>query len=207
VPLNQAIFPKDIDGKPVHIQAVVNVDPDTGLPSFGGTGGGAVGIDQTTQGTTNGVYPLETADIISLTLSLDTVAYGNGDVLADTQEMAGVMRANGKTARLDSLVVIDADDQGQPMDIYFLKSNVSLGTENAAPSITDANALEILGKVSVYSTDFSDLGGVRVALPDFKPFMLQSGAASTSIYVAAISKGTGTYTASGVTIKAGIVRM
>jgi hypothetical protein len=169
---------------------------------------GKVGIDQTTSGTTNAVYALETSDVLDLVLTTDTVAYATGDVLADTQELAGVMRINGGTAILQSLKITDKDDQGQAMDVVFLKSNVSLGLENSAVSIADADAVEILGIVSVAAADFVDLGGVRVATVAIPAaFILKAGAASTSIYVAAISRGTGTYTASGLSIKVGVVRM
>lgn len=187
---------------------VSDVDPLPVKIVTGGAGGGTVAIDQTTNGETNAVYPLETSDLLDLVLSTDTVAYASGDVLADTQELTGVMRVNGGTALLQSLVITDADDQGQGMDIVFLKSNVSIGTENAAVSITDANAKEILGIVSVGASDFIDLGGVRVAhvvIP--ASILLKAGAGSTSVYVAAISRGTGTYTAAGLSLKVGIVRM
>jgi hypothetical protein len=169
---------------------------------------GKVGIDQTTPGTTNAVYPLETSDVLDLVLSTDTVQYASGDVLAATQELTGVTRVNAGTARLESLKITDADDQGQSLDVIFLKTNVSIGTENAAVSIADADAIEILGIIQVLSSDFLDLGGVRVAtVPIDRTIMLKSGAASTSIYVAAISRGTGTYSASGLSMKIGILRL
>ena len=153
------------------------------------------------------VYPTETSDLLDLTLSLNTAQYASGNVLADTQELTGVMRANGKTARLESLKITDKDDQGQALDVVFFKTNVSLGTENAAVSISDADAVEILGIVQVSAADFIDLGGVRVATVPISPFLLKAAANSTSIYVGAISRGTGTYTASGLSMKIGIVRL
>jgi hypothetical protein len=199
----------------------VKANPTTGalITEGGGVGGsmvlgagtaliGKVGIDQTTSGITNAVYPLETSDVLDLVLSTDTSAYGSGDVLADTQELTGVTRINAGTARLESLVIADADDQGIALDIVFLKTNVSLGTENSAVSISDTDAKEILGIIQVAAADFIDLGGVRVAtVPIDRTIMLKAGAASTSIFVGAISRGTGTYTASGLSMKIGIVRL
>ena len=165
-------------------------------------------IAQTDSGTSNAVYPLETSDVLDLILSTDTSIYASGDVLADTQALADVVRLDAGTARLESLVITDADDQGEGLDIVFLKTNVSLGTENAAVSISDTNAKEILGIISVVSADFVDLGGVRVAtVPMDRVIMLKAGTGSTSIYIGAISRGTGTYTASGLSLKIGIIRL
>jgi hypothetical protein len=167
----------------------------------------AIKIDQTTNGTTNAVYVIEASDILDLTLSTDTNIYASGDVLADSQVLASVARVNDGTARLESLMVCDADDQGSAMDIVFLKSNVSLGTENSAPSISDANAKEILGVISIAASDWIDLGGCRIANASFAPFMLKAASGTTGCYVAAISRGTPTYTATGLSLKIGIARI
>jgi hypothetical protein len=144
--------------------------------------------------------------VLDLTLSLDTAAYASGDVLAATQELATAVPSNGGHALLHSVVVTDKDDQGQAMDIVFMRTNVSLGTENAAVSIADNDADEILGIVPVSAADFVDLGGVRVATIPGIGLTLEAGASSTSIYVGAISRGAGTYTASGVTVRVGLAQ-
>lgn len=137
--------------------------------------------------------------IVDLTFSLDTSgAYSAGDVLADTQELASAVRVNAGTALLQSVVLFDEDDQGQALDLVFFDANVSLGTENGAVSITDANARNILGIVSIASGDWKDLGGVRVATKSAVGLLVKGATGSTSIYVGAVSQGTGTYTASGI---------
>jgi len=141
--------------------------------------------------------------ITSVTLSLDTSAYADGDVLADSQIIAACLRANDGTGTITNVTVIDEDDQGIGFDLLFLDANVSLGSENAAPSITDANARNILGWVRVTASDFIDLGGARLAsVPCSIPVKGVSGA--DDIYVAAISRGAGTYTASGIVVRVAI---
>lgn len=145
-----------------------------------------------------------------VTLSMSTAQYGDGDVLAAAQEVADVFEA-GRAVKLESLVLLDKDDQGGALDIVFLRSNVSLGAENAALAVTDAVADELLGKVSVGTADYTDLGSSQfvqktaaagsagmglVLLPD----------GGSSLYVAAISRSTKTYTASGITLKLGFER-
>lgn len=144
--------------------------------------------------------------IIEVTLSLDTNIYASGDVLADTQEAATAVRVAAGKAILQSIVVVDKDDQGQAMDIVILETNVTLGVENAAVSISDANAVEICGIFNVSSGDYVDMGGVQVATLTNIGAVVQAGTASTSLYVGAISRGTGTYSASGVIVRLGLLR-
>lgn len=145
--------------------------------------------------------------VIDVTLSLDTSIYASGDVLADTQAVAGAGRANDMGGVLQSLTIIDKDDQGAALDVWLLSANQSMGSENSAPSISDANAANILGRISVGTGDYYDLGGVRVAAIQGLgiPYIPVSG--GTSLYVAVVNgAGTPTYTASGVVLRFGLLQ-
>ena len=142
------------------------------------------------------------AKFCDVTLSLDTSAYADGDVLADTQEVTAALNANDGTGMIQSIQVLDEDDQGVAMDLIFLDANVSLGTENSAPSITDANARNILGRIRVNAADFIDLGGSRIATMTGVGIGIKAGSGVDDIWVAAITRGgTPTYTASGVRLR------
>jgi len=145
-------------------------------------------------------------DVIDVTLSLNTNIYASGDVLAATQEVASAMRVAAGKALLHSIVLNDKDDQGVELDLVFLQTNVSIGTENSAASVSDADADKILGLVNVASSDWEDLGGCRIATKTSVGLVLEAGAGSTSIYIAAITRGTPTHTASGITLKLGLLR-
>lgn len=178
---------------------------DVGLPA-GSNIVGKVGIDQTTPGTTDRVT-VGGVTLIDVTLSLDTGAYANGDLLADTQAVANAVRVNDGTGILHSVMIVDEDDQGAAFDLYFLSANNTLGSENSAPSISDANARDILCRVSVATADYSDLGGVKVANLHSLNRIIKGASGSTSIYVAAVNgSGTPTYTASGVKLRIGIIQ-
>jgi hypothetical protein len=143
--------------------------------------------------------------LIEFTPTLDTSAYTSGDVLFDTTATTLVFQANKLTGRLYSIVINDKDDQGAALDVVLLRSNVSLGTVNATPSISDANATEVLGIVSVATGDYIDLGGCRVATKLLSlPLPLKS--TTTGLWVAAITRGTPTHTASGLVFKLGVER-
>lgn len=144
-------------------------------------------------------------DLIDVTLTLDTLAYADGDVMADTQTITNAVRVNGGRAVLQSVNVIDEDDVGQTFDIVFLDTNNSLGTENAAPSISDANARTILGRVRIDTGDYIDLGGVRIATKTGIGLVLEATGATRDLYVGTIIRGAGTYSASGVRLRLGLL--
>lgn len=141
--------------------------------------------------------------ITNVTLSLDTSAYASGDVLADSQIISACLRLNDGTGTIVNVTLSDVDDQGAGLDLFFLDANVSLGTENAVPSISDANAANILGWVRVNSADWVDLGGVRVASVACS-IPVKAVSSSDDLYVAAITRGTPTHTASGIVLRVAI---
>lgn len=144
-------------------------------------------------------------DVFDLTLSLDTGgAYADADVLADTQEIANVFRLPGGTIWLQNIRIVDEDDQGAALDLIFLDAASSLGTENSAVSISDALSRTELWRVSVASGDYYDQGGSRIACIGSIATLLKAASGSTSLFVAAVSRGTGTYTAAGIRLKIGV---
>lgn len=139
-----------------------------------------------------------------ITPVLDTSVYASGDVLFVPIAFNGARVAGGRSY-LQSLVVVDSDDQGNPMEFYFFSEAVTLGTLNAAPSISDADALKFLGMVSVSTGDWIDLGGVRVATLRGIGLMMVPKSDSTNLYVAGITRSTPTHTASGLQLSAGMI--
>jgi hypothetical protein len=141
-----------------------------------------------------------------LTFSLDTNQYADGDVLAAPQELENVAGLGAGCGVMQSILLLDVDDQGAELDLVFLSADVSLGTENAGVGISDANAAYVVGVVSVGSTDYVDLGGCQVAHKENLGIGFQCAAGETSLWVGAVSRGTGTYTASGIKLKIGVLQ-
>ncbi len=135
---------------------------------------------------------------VDVTFSLDTSAYASGDLLAETQVIAACMRLDDKQGLLTGFTLHDEDDQGIELDVVLLSANASLGTENSAVSITDANAREILGIVNVGSSDWKDLGGVRVATKLNVNVPIKPATGTDDCYVALITRGAPTHTGSGI---------
>jgi hypothetical protein len=143
--------------------------------------------------------------LATFTLSLDTSAYAIGDVLAATQAVADALRVNSGTGLLQSIKLLDKDDQGAALDLYFLNANNTIGTENDAVGVSDANADAILAKVAIGAADWTDLGGCRLAFMGNLAIPIQAASGTTTLYIAAVSQGTGTYSASGITGILGIL--
>lgn len=163
-------------------------------------------------GTTGGnlspvVVTAPAADVISVTLTLDTSAYTAGDLLADTQAITGACRVSGGQVELVSLLAVDEDDQGVAMDVYVTSSNATAGTENSAPSISDASARSIQAIIPIASGDWKDLGGVRVAnIKNIGAICEGSGSADLNVFVVN-GAGTPTFTANGIKLIFGFRQM
>lgn len=113
--------------------------------------------------TTSSLSVSNLSKFVTVAMSAPTAALDAGDVVADTQIIAACAPTDDAPGLLQSLTVIDTDDQKAPLRFVFFSSNVSLGTENSAPSISDANLLTVLGHVDVIASDYVDYGGGSVA--------------------------------------------
>lgn len=153
---------------------------------------------------------------IDVTPTVETTALDNGDILFDATAIANAVLANDGLSRLCSVQVIDKADQKAEFNLVFLSANVSLGSLDAAPSISDANALNFLGHVKIAAGAFAsgdgwlDLGGVSVAkkgMSDINgpPFELKPASGTRIVYVACfIGATTPTYSAGDVVLRLGI---
>ena len=142
----------------------------------------------------------------TLTLSLDTSAYANGDLLADTQVIDNALRLTGGTGRIRSIAVLDEDDQTPyTFTVFVLDANVSLGTENSAISVTDANARNLIAAVDFATTDCRDMINSRFYYKSGLDIPITAISATDDIAIAlAVITGTPTHTASGIRVRIGI---
>jgi len=91
-------------------------------------------------------------------LTTVTTAYTDGDILGT--EMQWDMGTNTYGLILGAQLVDKSDIVGA-VDLFLFDRSVTFGTDNAAPSISDADALFTLGVIS-FPYPY-DLGGVRVS--------------------------------------------
>jgi hypothetical protein len=104
-------------------------------------------------------------------------------------------------------VLFDKDDQAAAgIDLVFFSANTSLGTENTAPTISDANSENILGIIGLIASDFIDLGGVKVATKTSIGLVIQATTGTRNIYCGLIVRGTPTQTSTGIVARFGFLQ-
>jgi hypothetical protein len=149
-------------------------------------------------------------NVFDVTLVLDAGnVYGDGDVLAITAAVANFFLEAGGKAYINGIQVLDEDNQGVAFDLLLMDANTDIGTLNNAAAITDAEARSILGWVDVNAADYTTwltniFKTATIKAGDtgmFVPGWIKAAAGSTSLYIGAISRGAGTYTANGLKLK------
>lgn len=146
-------------------------------------------------------------DVITVTPVCDTSIFASADLIADPVEIVGFFRVPGGRAYIDSIVILDEDDQGAAITLIFTTASTTFGTLNSAPNISDANLRNAVGHVTFATTDFFDVGGAKIGTKANLGLMVEGAAGATSLYVAVVNgAGTPTYTASGLKIKVGVRR-
>lgn len=155
----------------------------------------------------SGSITVDTADtVIDVTPTMDTSAYAAGDIFFDTTAISSAATANGGTVTLNTITVLDEDDQGPTFQMVFLDTNNSLGTINNPPTISDANSRKIVGTLSSALGTWVDLGGCRVMTITNIGLVMKCDAASSSLYFGSITSTATTQTASGLKFKLGFLR-
>lgn len=143
--------------------------------------------------------------LLNVTPTLDTVAYASGDVMFVSTVCTNAFRVTDGLGILDSVVLIDKADQGIALDLYFCDANITTGTINGAPSISDADCATIMAIVPVASGDWKDLGGARVANIKNIWATVKAATGTRNMFVFGIIGGAGTYTASDLVLRLGIL--
>jgi hypothetical protein len=139
-------------------------------------------------------------------LTTDTGIYASGDVLVATVAvpLVGATIGDMPRVKIEQITIIDKDALSGAFDIVILDDNKSLGTINAAVSISDADSLSVVKTVSVTSSNYTTLtsGGQAVANIDLAaPIYVQPPAGANSFYIGLISRDTKTYTASALYLR------
>lgn len=86
---------------------------------------------------------------------LDTNEYAENDILVDTTEITNVVKA-GFEAWLASIWIQDIQSQNRALELWFMRSNTSIGTFNTAENVTDAEGLEVICIIDILASDYVD---------------------------------------------------
>lgn len=154
------------------------------------------------------------AQLVTLIPVTDTSIYADGDQIGlGASEVTNCLRAPWCLATLESVTIIDKAKQKSKLDIHFFSAAPTLANvNNAAPDITDANAIATyLGRIAVLDTDYVDFANQSVASKLALGLVVAGKKLNTqdkdtkSLYAIVVSRGTPTYTAAAdLMIKIGV---
>lgn len=145
---------------------------------------------------------------ISVTPTLDTSAYASGDSMDTTAlSFTSAVKSSGGNGWITAVRFIDKDDQGQDMELAFFDSSVTPATENAAHALSDGDAAKFIDSVKTSDGSWLDNGNNQVCTIRPSPWIPYHCTGSTTLYGVLISRGTGTYTASGVVIELDVMKV
>ncbi len=147
-------------------------------------------------------------DLIDVTLTTDAEAHGNNDVIAQSIEIPNAVAVEGGSAIIQSIIILDEDDEAPSIDLIFQTDNTALASdEGEVVNISDADARDILGFVNV--SNYTDLVGCQVATKTNIGLVVKAASTTKSIFVHAVNRSGGTYTPAATTdlkMKIGIVK-
>ena len=130
--------------------------------------------------------------VVTITPTLAAEAHSAGDLLFDSTEVAGAVRANASTAIVESITIVDIGDQKPSIHLLFANAATDFGVPGGVPDPDDSEAATVIGVVEVDTADYVDLGGASVVTIPNIGLLLKAGAATTSVYLAGIAVGTPT---------------
>ena len=147
-------------------------------------------------------------DLIDVTLTTDAEAHGNNDVIAQSIEIPNAVAVEGGSAIIQSIMILDEDDEAPSIDLIFQTDNTALASdEGEIVNISDANARDILGFVNV--SNYTDLLNCQVGIKTNIGLVVKAASTTKSIFVHAVNRSGGTYTPAATTdlkMKIGIIK-
>lgn len=146
--------------------------------------------------------------IITPTVST-TPAYTPNDNVGGKLTLANAVGAAGGLSVLQSVKVLDRSNQKAALTILLFGDDLaSTLTDNAQPTISDADISKLIGQVTIGASDYVtvDHAGTDFAIAEKVISTTVSPAAGTTLYAAIITTGGPTYaTAGALTLRFGLL--
>jgi len=143
--------------------------------------------------------------VIRVAPTLDTSAYADDDVFFNSTEIPSAVLGNGGSSKLIGVTILNEDDVAHDIDIIFMQKSTDLGTINDAVGSNSkwtnalAKAAGVLGVVTidwslsnanmVNNLIFTTANANPSAKSEGLPILLQAESNSTSVFMAAVSRG------------------
>lgn len=142
---------------------------------------------------------------ISVTPTISTSAYAAKDNVGALMSFANAARTSGGGCFVESVQVIDRDQEMKDLDLAFFKASITTPTDNAVFDPTDAELADFLFLVPIGAGFYADFNDNAIAdVPVGREIV---ALAATTLYGVLIARGAPTYTAtSDLTVIVNVVR-
>lgn len=142
-----------------------------------------------------------------ITMSTDTGAYASGDLIADTQQFDAFFRKADGTGVINTITVTEKDAQGAAFYVIIHRTSTSMGTENSAPNITDANLVAGIQHIVAFATtDFVTVSGTKIATKANLGLPVMAVSGTDDLYFSILnSTGTPTYASGEIQLGIGVL--
>lgn len=148
------------------------------------------------------------SDVVPVTPVLTVAgAYIAGDYIGMSSvpmTFANALRLPGGSGIVYSCVLIDRALQSKGLELWLFDSTVTPPADNAAWTITDADAAKCIGVISLDTYFASAANSITEAANIGLAFELPAG--SVNLFGCLVSRGTPTYASLDITIKLGILQ-
>lgn len=119
-------------------------------------------------------------------------AYVSGDEVGAPFEILGVVDYPGKGGKITGVTIVDQAAQALALDLLVFQTQPVGVADNAAFDVTDADALKMIGQVSIVAGDYIGGASNKTAYKDVD-IDFETPAASTSLWGILVTRGAPTY--------------
>jgi len=136
-------------------------------------------------------------DLIDVTLTTDAEAIGNNEVIAQSIEIENAVSVKGGAGILQSVMILDEDDEAPAVDLLFSQVNTSITDDQGEAignNIGNLNSTfrSFLGFVNV--SNYTDLIDGQLAIKSNIGLVIKAASDTKSIWVHCINRSGGNYT-------------
>ena len=147
--------------------------------------------------------------VFTITPTTATSEAGTNEVVFQADELSNFMSEKGGTAIIQSITILDDDDNGQALDIVFMDTADVLDATVAGSTVVDAADGDIPDAILGFVNVSNYFDGVlwQVGQKDNIGLAIQSASATRSIFISAVNRGAAAiWTVAGLRLKIGYIQ-
>ena len=137
--------------------------------------------------------------LVDSTVASAAAAYASGDMVGAELTLANCARVNAGTGKITGVTVIDSAAQSVAAELWIFDTTVTEPADNAAWSVSDANANTLIAVIPLSNWYASALNSVSPNGNLSIPFKCAAG--TTSLYMCYVNRGAPTHIANGLLVR------